>query len=95
MGVSGAEISTGLMGGLRIFLRGFVLVFLTACNVYQVSHRHYLGAFFVSWLISFCWWSNARTSSHSYDVSGAGMYYATGAGCGTVAGLWLMTQLYW
>lgn len=83
-----------MTGGLRLFLRGFVLVFLTACNVYQVSHQHYLGGFLVGWLISFCWWGNARSSGRNDAVRWAGAYYATGAGCGTVAGLFVMTQLY-
>jgi hypothetical protein len=62
--------------------------------VYQVSHQHYLGAFFVGWLISFTWWANARKSGRSDDVPCAGAWYATGAGCGTVAGLFVMTTLY-
>jgi hypothetical protein len=57
-----------MIAGLRIFLRGFLLVFLTSCNVYQVSHQHYIGAFFVGWLISFVWWGNARKSNRSDDV---------------------------
>ena len=70
---------------LRLFLRGFVLVALTAMNVRQVSQGHYHGAFIVGGLISLVWWQNS--SKHRPDVKGAGVAYALGAACGTVAGM--------
>lgn len=78
---------------LRIFGRGFLIVFLTSTNVYQVSHRHFLGGFIVGVLISITWWANARTSARS-DLRGAGLCYGLGAGVGTVAGMVLATLLY-
>lgn len=78
---------------LRIFGRGFLIVFLTSTNVYQVSHRHFSGAFVVGVLISVVWWSNARTSGRS-DLPGAGLCYGLGAGTGTIAGMALATLLY-
>jgi len=78
---------------LRIFGRGFLIVFLTATNVYQVSHQHFAGGFVVGVLISVVWWTNARTSARS-ELPGAGLCYGLGAGAGTVAGMVLSTVLY-
>jgi hypothetical protein len=77
----------------QIFTRGFTIVFLTATNVYQVSHAHYLGAFVVGFLISAVWWSNARKSNRS-ELPLAGPCYALGAGAGTVVGMVLSTLFY-
>lgn len=78
---------------LRIFTRGFVIVFLTATNVYQVSHQHYGGGFIVGVLISVVWWGNARTSSRS-ELPAAGLCYGLGAGAGTLAGMLMAATLY-
>ena len=69
-----------------LFGRGFTIVFLTACNAFQIAHEHYVGAGIVGFLISFVWWFNARTSARS-DVAYAGLTYAFGAATGTVAGM--------
>ena len=77
----------------RIFWRGFLIVLLTSTNVYQVSHRHYLGGFIVGVLISVVWWGNARSSSRS-DLPCAGLCYGLGAGAGTLAGMVIATAFY-
>lgn len=84
---------TNLPTYARIFGRGFLIVFLTATNVYQVSHRHMLGGFIVGVLISVVWWGNARTSSRS-ELTGSGLCYGLGAGAGTLAGMAISSYLY-
>ena len=75
---------------LSLFGRGFVIVFLTATNVVQVSHAHYGMAFVGGLLISWVWWSNAHRAS--VPVVGGGFVYGLGAACGTVCG---MKVAYW
>lgn len=75
-----------MSGALHIFVRGFGIVFLTALNVYQVSHGHHVGAFIGGFLISAIWWGNAHASAHSH-VEGGWCWYGLGAGLGTVCGL--------
>lgn len=75
---------------LRIGLRGFVLVFLTATNVVQVSHAHYWGALVGGFLISWVWWQNAFHASRA--VRGGAVAYGLGAALGTVCG---MKASYW
>lgn len=71
-----------------VWFRAFGIVTCTALNVVQVSHRHFLPAFFTGSLLSFIWWANTRTASSS-NAPGAQAAYAFGAGCGTVFGMWL------
>ena len=78
---------------LSIFGRGFLIVFLTATNVYQVSHGHYVGAFVVGFGISAVWWSNARKSNRS-ELPLAGTCYALGAASGTLVGMVVSTLFY-
>jgi hypothetical protein len=79
--------------GLRLAWRGFVIVILTATNVFQIAHEHYLGAFLVGTLISVVWFGNAKRAGHS-DVRHAAWWYGLGAGLGTVAGMALMRLVY-
>lgn len=60
----------------------------TALNVTNVSRGHYGLAFVSGGLLSFIWWSNARTAARS-DLSYAAWAYALGAACGTVTGMML------
>lgn len=78
---------------LRIALRGFWIVSLTALNVWQVSHEHYVGAFVGGFFISATWWTNAHASAHSHVKYGA-IWYGLGAGVGTMAGLAAGTWFY-
>lgn len=80
------------MTHLRIALRGFIIVFLTASNVVQVSHGHYSGALLGGFLISAIWWSNSHAAK--VDVRGAALAYGTGAALGTISGMWLTTWWY-
>lgn len=73
---------------LRIFLRGFVIVTLTAWNVRHVAALNYPMGFIGGYFISFVWWTNSRGAAHS-DVRFGREFYAAGAACGTVFGMWL------
>ena len=73
------------MGLLLIALRGFWIVFLTATNVVQVSHEHYLGALVGGFLISYTWWSNAFKASQV--MRGSALAYGLGASLGTICGM--------
>lgn len=75
------------------FLRGFAIVAVTAANVAQIAGRHYGGAFLCGCLISWLWWLNAQGAARG-ELAGLREAYALGAGCGTVAGIYLVSRLY-
>jgi hypothetical protein len=81
-----------ILAACRVVARGFTIVMLTAANVYQVAHAHYLGAFVVGMAISAVWWSNAQASVSK--VPYGAVLYGFGAGCGTVTGIAVMRWLY-
>jgi hypothetical protein len=72
---------------IPLFFRGFVMVALVAANTRQIANGRYGMAFIVGGLISLTWWANS--SKDRPDFRGAGVVYALGAACGTVAGMWL------
>lgn len=71
-----------------LFLRGFLIVALTAANVRQIAAQRYGSAFLVGVGISLVWWFNSNTAAHS-TLTGAAIVYAIGAGFGTVVGMYL------
>ena len=73
---------------IRVFLRGFAIVFLTALNVTQVSRGHYLGALLVGFGISFVWYGNSQSANDRRSRT-AQVTYACGAACGTICGMWV------
>lgn len=77
---------------IRIAGRGFVIVFLTASNVVQVSHGHYGGALVGGFLISSLWWSNSHAAK--LDTPGASIAYGLGAALGTVTGMYVTAWWY-
>lgn len=81
------------MTRLAIFLRGFLIVTLTAANIGQIASRHYGGAFLGGCAISFVWWGNSRGAAHS-DITFGRECYALGAGCGTLFGMILVRWFY-
>lgn len=81
------------MTHLRIFLRGFLIVTLTAANVGQISARHWGGAFLGGCAISFVWFGNSRTAASTTARFGRECY-ALGAGCGTLTGMLLVRWFY-
>lgn len=72
----------------RLFGRGFLIVALTSANVRQISQGHYISALIVGFGISLVWWFNSRQAAHS-DLPFAGLVYASGAGLGTLTGMFL------
>lgn len=76
----------------RIACRGFLIVFLTASNVVQVSHGHYGGALIGGCLISTLWWANSHAAKA--NVPSAALAYGAGAGLGTIGGMWLTAWWY-
>jgi hypothetical protein len=77
---------------MKLYLRGFAIVFFTALNVTCISRGHYLAAFLSGWAISAIWWANAGQASLDRTWQ-AGALYATGAACGTLAGMWIGGRL--
>jgi hypothetical protein len=75
----------------RLFLRGFLIVALTATNVRLIAQVRYLPAFMCGFLLSAVWWDNARAAQTPGRY--AREVYACGAACGTVVGLWLGGRL--
>lgn len=73
---------------MRLWLRGFLIVFFTALNVKLISRGLYLGAFLSGFAISAVWWSNAGRASVDRSWR-SGAVYALGAACGTILGMWL------
>ncbi len=76
-----------------LFMRGFLIVTLTASNVGQIAGRHWVGAFVGGCAISFVWFGNSKTAAHS-DARFGREAYALGAGLGTVAGMALVRVFY-
>lgn len=72
----------------RLFMRGFVIVALTAWNVRHIAALQYPWAFAGGFGISFVWWGNSRGAAHS-ELRWAREVYALGAACGTLLGMWL------
>jgi hypothetical protein len=73
---------------VRLFLRGFVIVTLTAWNVRHIAALQYPWAFAGGFGISFVWWGNSRGAAHS-ALRWSREVYAVGAALGTVFGMWL------
>ena len=69
-----------------IFLRGFTIVAITACNVVLVAGGHYASAFISGGLLSWVWWYNANHAARD-NSSLAAASYALGAATGTVTGM--------
>lgn len=78
---------------LHVWWRGFLIVTLTAMNTGQIAGRHWLGSGIVGFLISWTWWRNARHAAYGIHPR-LGEAYATGAGMGTLFGMWLVKWLY-
>lgn len=73
---------------ISVFLRGWLLVTLVACNTVQISRQNYTGAVLVGFLISLTWWYNAHSAS---VLTGhiAALVYGSGAALGTATGMFV------
>lgn len=74
------------MRNARLFGRAFLQVSLVAANVVQIAKGQYLGMFLVGFAISWLWFGNARAAGRG---EAGQIFYALGAGCGTVIGCYL------
>lgn len=73
-----------------IFGRGCVLVCLVSLNTRLIADHRTGASVVVAMLISGVWWLNARASSRPRATGAlAPLTYATGAGVGTMIGLWI------
>jgi hypothetical protein len=82
--------------------RGFAQVLPVNVSAYLVALiaslgpaaplRLWLALFVSSWTISFIWWNNSSAAKTAcwFDA----LYYATGAACGTIAGLSLTRWIF-
>lgn len=80
------------LAGPLVALRAAVHVLLVAASSVTLAAYEAHGglptlaqAGLIGWLISWCWWANARAASAS-DVPGGRWWYASGAAVGTVTG---------
>lgn len=65
---------------------------LVSLNTYQIAHKHYLGVFVVGVAISIVWAWNVKKIAFGtwYDR----LFYALGAGIGSLCGLLLSIIIY-
>lgn len=73
-----------------VFLRGFTLVLLVSLNTALIRDKRTALSVLVAMCISLVWWLNASASSKT-RLTGryASLWYALGAGAGTMVGLFL------
>ncbi len=80
------------MNKLKLFLSALCQVGLVSVNIYQISHKYYLGAFIVGFLISLFWSFNIKGIAFGNKMDR--LIYCLGAAIGTLCGMLLSTLLY-
>ncbi len=75
-----------------LFIAALLQVGCVSLNVYQVSHRYFIGAFIVGFLISILWSFNVKRIS--FGTTWDRVIYALGAATGTVLGILISHLLY-
>jgi len=73
---------------MDLFLRAFLQVALVSLNVRFISQGAYTRAFVTGTLISLVWYWNVNTAAREWGIFPI-MAYSLGAGCGTLAGMYL------
>lgn len=76
---------------LRLFLTGFIQVFLIAGNTYFISKVYYLGALIFGFLISYVWVYIVQKAGKANNLER--IIYSLGTACGSVAGLFFSSTL--
>jgi len=74
---------------MNLFITAFIQVFFVAINTYFISRRYYAGAFICGFIISLIWSWNVRRIA--FGTLHDRYIYASGAGCGSLAGLYVAT----
>jgi hypothetical protein len=77
---------------LSLFGSGMLQVSLVSVNTYLISHEHYVGAFFVGFLISLVWSFNVKKIA--FGSWSDRILYALGAAVGTILGLYIALLIY-
>lgn len=77
---------------MKIFLQSFFQIGLVAINTMLISKGIILGVFIVSFLISLLWAFNV--SKVAVSTIKEKLIYASGAGCGAVFGLSIITLIF-
>lgn len=75
----------------RIFLTGFIQVFLVAVNTYLIARYWIVGVAVTSFFISYIWTFNVQKVAFGSHMDR--IVYAAGAMAGSVVGLILIHQL--
>jgi len=77
---------------MKIFLQSFFQIGLVAVNTMLIAKGIVPGVFIVSFLISLLWAFNV--SKVAISTTAQKLIYASGAGCGAVVGLLLITLIF-
>ena len=76
---------------ISLFLRGFAVVFFVAMNTVFISQGRFGWSFIAGVGVSTVWLANVRVTVKRVGWHGD-LAYVLGAGCGTVAGMWMGQQ---
>jgi len=76
------------MTRFALFGRSFVQVSLVAFNVAMIAKGHMAWAFVLACSINYLWFTNVQRAAGA-EMPNAAVFYALGAGCGTVAAMLL------
>jgi len=77
---------------MKTFFTSFFQIGLVAVNTLLISKQLYIGVFIVSFLISLLWTFNVSKIALS-DLRQK-IIYSTGAGCGALTGLFIVTKIF-
>ena len=72
---------------MRLFLTGFLQVFLVVINTWLITQKSFLGVFFVGFGISYIWSGNVKKVAFGGQKDR--IIYSLGAACGSLSGLTL------
>ena len=77
---------------LKLFLTGFLQVFLVAINVWQIANDKYIGVLLIGFTISFVW--SYSVKKIAFGTLKHRLFYSIGAGIGGLIGLILCKIIY-
>lgn len=76
---------------MKLFITGFLYVFLMAVNTYLIAKEYYHFLFISAFLLSWVWTSNVKKLSVS--TTRDRLYYASGASIGCLVGVYITSYL--
>lgn len=77
---------------IKLFSTGFMQVFFVAINTYLISTKNLYGTVAVGFIISLIWSFNVKKIA--FGTIKDRVFYALGAGVGSLAGLYLSITLF-